>query len=301
MNAVLTTLHLSKNNKKEISLTDEFFYPKYGCGQIWNVLANKIQKMGGEIIYGAKVTGLTKTDNRITNIIYQTKDGNYSINADYIISSASIKDLISYINDVPAEIQNIAFALPYRDYILAGLYLNKLNLKNNTKIKTLNNICPDNWIYLQDGNIRAGRMQIMNNWSPFLVRDFKKNVFISMEYFASEGDDLWKKTEDEMFKTVLNDLKSLNITEEKNILDKVIIKVKKAYPAYFGSYSEFHKVRDYLDNITNLYCIGRNGQHKYNNMDHSMLSGIMSAKIIRENGDKKDLWDINTDSVYQEH
>ena len=301
INAILAPLNLVSNKQKETSLIDEYYYPKYGCGQLWDIMAKKIISMGGEIHYGEKVVKFDNSEHLITSV--QTIDKNNLTNiyhADYIISSMPIKDLVCGLQYVPENISEITKKLPYRDYILVGFYLNKFNLKNNTKIKTFNDICPDSWIYLQDDNIVAGRLQIMNNWSPYLVKDFKNKVFISLEYFATEGDELWCKSEEEMFNTALNDIDILGLTSKENILDKVIIKVKKAYPAYFGSYEFFDEVKDYLSRFENLYCVGRNGQHKYNNMDHSMLSGIEAVNVITKKVDKKILWEVNTEKNYHE-
>ena len=301
INAILSPLKLISNKQKETSLIDEFFYPKYGCGQLWNIMAQKIIEMGGEIRYNTKVVGFNNSENRINAVFVKDSQGkNVALEAEYIISSMPVKDLIQGMENVPADVFDIATNLPYRDYILAGFYLDKFNLKNDTKIKTINNICPDSWIYIQEDDITAGRLQIMNNWSPYLVKDFKNKVFISLEYFATEGDELWNKSENEMFDVALNDIKALNLTSEEYITDKIIVKVKKAYPAYFGVYSEFKKVKEFLKKFENLYCIGRNGQHKYNNMDHSMLSGIEAVNAVRNGTDKDILWEVNTEKEYHE-
>ena len=300
LNAFASCFNKSKN-EKETSLIREYYYPKYGCGQLWSTMADEIVNHGGEIHYNSKVIGFKNSDKHIESVIIKDNNNNtVEFCADYIISSMPIKDLIKGLNDVPSDVSNIAENLPYRDYILVGFYLDKFNLKNNTNIKTINNICPDNWIYLQDEYITAGRLQIMNNWSPYLVKDFQNKVFISLEYFATEGDSLWEKTEKEMLAIALKDIHNLNLAEKENILDTLVIKVKKAYPAYFGIYSQFDKIKDFLNNYDNLYCIGRNGQHKYNNMDHSMLSGLEAAWCIKNNTDKNILWNVNTEKEYHE-
>ena len=212
-----------------------------------------------------------------------------------------IKDLVSGLgNLVPENVKNIAKDLPYRDYMLVGFYCNKINLKNNTKIPTINNICPDSWIYIQENDVTAGRLQIMNNWSPYLVKDFKDKVFISLEYFCNEGDEMWNKSDDAMINFGISELEKLNIVRKEDIIDSVRVKVKKAYPAYFGVYKDFDTVKDYISQIPNLYCVGRNGQHKYNNMDHSMLSGIEAVNVIKDNLDKNILWAVNTEKEYHE-
>ena len=140
----------------------------------------------------------------------------------------------------------------------------------------------------------------MNNWSPYLVKGFRDKVFISLEYFCNEGDDLWNKTEQEMIDFGLSELQKLNIVNPEDVIDTVRVKVKKAYPAYFGTYKDFDIVKQYLNSIENLYCIGRNGQHKYNNMDHSMLSGIEAVNVIKGGLSKDILWKVNTEKEYHE-
>ena len=165
---------------------------------------------------------------------------------------------------------------------------------------TVNNIAPDSWIYLQDNGVKAGRLDIMNNFSPYIIRDYKKDVVINLEYFCNENDEFWDDKDENIINFAISELEKLNVTNKENIQTAKVIRVKKAYPSYFGSYDKFDKIKEYLNSLDNLYCIGRNGQHKYNNMDHSILSGIVAAEVIEENEDKNILWDINTDSEYQE-
>lgn len=301
INAILSPFKLLSNKQKETSLIDEFFYPKYGCGQLWEAMANDVRKMGGEIYLNTKVIGFDTSENKITSVKITDNESEKTIEADYIISSMPIKDLIAGLgSNVPENVQSVASELPYRDYILLGYYCNKINLKNNTKIPTINNICPDNWIYIQEDDVTAGRMQIMNNWSPYLVKDFKDKVFLSLEYFCNEGDELWNMTDNDMLDFGISELEKLNVINKEDVLDSIRVKVKKAYPAYFGSYKDFDVVKNYLNTIENLYCIGRNGQHKYNNMDHSMLSGIEAVKAITGQTNKDILWLVNTEKEYHE-
>jgi protoporphyrinogen oxidase len=181
INALLSPFKLLSNKQKETSLIDEFFYPKYGCGQLWDAMAEDIKNMGGEIHLNSKVVGFNTSDSKISSVTIIENSSEKTVEADYIISSMPIKDLVSGLGTaVPEKVQSIAKNLPYRDYILLGFYCNKINLKNNTKIPTINNICPDNWIYIQEDDVTAGRMQIMNNWSPYLVKDFENKVFLSL-------------------------------------------------------------------------------------------------------------------------
>lgn len=309
INALLSPLKLISNKNKETSLIEEYYYPKFGCGQVWEFLADSITEMGGEIHFNSKVIGFETDGNCIKSVKVEKKaeDGthNYSsyekFQGNFFISSMPVKDLVSAIDsEIPDDVAAVAAELPYRDYILTGFYCNKINLKNNTKIPTINDICPDSWIYIQENDITAGRLQIMNNWSPYLVKDFENKVFISLEYFCNEGDELWKKSEKDMIEFAISELEKLNIVSREDIIDATRVKVKKAYPAYFGVYKDFDKVKSYLNTIENLYCIGRNGQHKYNNMDHSMLSGIEVVNVIKDNLDKELLWKVNTEKEYHE-
>ncbi len=190
-----------------------------------------------------------------------------------------VSDLVKSIdNTVPENVYSIATELPYRDFITVGLLVNKLKLKNTTKIKTISNVVPDCWIYVQEPDVKIGRLQIFNNWSPYMVKDFEKNVWIGLEYFCNEGDILWEMDDEEFTKFAIDEVVKIGIVDREDIIDDTRIKVKKAYPSYFGTYEQFDIVKDYLNSIENLYCIGRNGQHRYNNMDHSMLTAIEAVK-----------------------
>ena len=265
-------------------------------------MANEIIKMGGEIHFNTKVVDFETDGNKVTAVKAVRNDcRSEKFHGNFYISSMPVKDLVAGLGShVPEEVAKVAGDLPYRDYILAGFYCNKINLKNNTKIPTINNICPDSWIYIQEDDITAGRLQIMNNWSPYLVKDFENKVFISLEYFCNEGDELWCKSEKDMVELGLSELEKLDIVKREDVIDTVRIRVKKAYPAYFGTYKDFDIVKTYLNSIENLYCIGRNGQHKYNNMDHSMLSGIEAVNVIKDNLSKDILWKVNTEKEYHE-
>ena len=215
-----------------------------------------------------------------------------------------IKDLFIALGQdmVPEDAYETAVNLPYRDFITVGLLLDKLKIKNKTKIATLNNIVPDTWIYVQERDVTMGRIQLFNNWSPYMVKDPEHTVWMGLEYFCSEGDKMWESSDEEFINMAIDELVRMGIIESKdNVLDSTRLKVKKAYPAYFGSYDNFSLVRNYLDTITNLFCIGRNGQHRYNNMDHSMLTGLLAADFIKENKtDKSALWEVNTEKEYHE-
>ncbi len=295
---ILNKLSFIKN--KEISLIEEYYYPKKGAGQLWDTMANEILAMDGEILLGRKVKGFKLSDNAISAVVIEYEGKDYEVTCDYVISSMPIKDLVSGIDTAPLEIKALADKLPYRDYILVSLLIKDWNLKNNTDWRTIGNICPDSWIYVQDENVKVGRIYIPKNFSPYLSSGID-DLLIGMEYYCDENDSFWDLKDDELFKFAINELIKINaINDEKSVLKKYRINIKKAYPAYFDSYKDFDKIEKYLNSIENLYCIGRNGQHKYNNMDHSTASGILVAKVIKENLDKSVLWKINTENKYQE-
>lgn len=294
--SALTKPFRKKSSKVETSLIEEFYYPKKGPGQLYSKMADEIIKMGGEIHFNSKVNNVHLNGNSID---YIEVNGNI-VKGDYYISSMPIKDLMNSMNDVDKSLLDIANNLPYRDFITVGLLLDKLKIKNKTKMKTVNNIVPDCWIYIQDNSVKLGRLQIFNNWSPYMVDDLEKHIFVGLEYFCNEGDEMWNMKEEDFIKFAIDELAKIKIIDKEDVLDSVELKIKKAYPAYFDSYAEFPKVKDYLNSIDNLYCIGRNGQHRYNNMDHSMLTAIETVNVIKNGLDKSLIWNVNADKEYHE-
>ena len=291
-----------KNKKKvETSLIEQFEYPKFGPGQFYSLLAEDVKKKGVKIVYNAEVTKLELDGNKVSKVI--TKDGQ-SFDADYVVSSMPIKDLFSAIGEdkTSKESFEIATTLPYRDFITVGVLVNKLKIKNKTKIPTLNELVPDTWIYVQERDVTMGRIQIFNNWSPYMVNDPLHTVWIGLEYFCSEGDKMWESKDEDFIAVAIDELVKMGIIGSKeDVIDATRQKVKKAYPAYFGSYDHFDKVRAELDKIQNLYCVGRNGQHRYNNMDHSMLTGLIAADYIKAGQTEKSaLWEVNAEKEYHE-
>ena len=213
-----------------------------------------------------------------------------------------IKDLVSGMNDVPEEMRRIAEGLPYRDYMTVGVLVNKLNLKNETSMKTVGNIVPDNWVYVHDRSVKMGRFQIYNNWSPYMVKDLAHTVWIGLEYFCNEGDALWSMSDSDFAALGVREMVNLNLIDSRNnVLDTHVERVKKAYPAYFDTYSEIDSLIGYLNTIGNLYCVGRNGQHRYNNIDHSMCTSFETVKnILNGVQDKSNIWSVNTEQEYHE-
>ncbi|MBO5736639.1 MAG: hypothetical protein J6S04_02415, partial [Clostridia bacterium] len=294
-----------KNRQVETSLIEQFIYPKKGPGQLYEKMAEKIVELGGEICYGKTVTKLHIDGNQIRGVTAVDSEGSETLyTGDYFISSMPIKDLLEAIGKetAPAEEYEIATALPYRDFMTVGLLLDGLKVKNKTKMKTLGNIVPDCWIYVQDRDVRLGRIQIFNNWSPYMVQNPQENVWVGLEYFCSEGGEMWTSADEDFTKKAVEELVKVGVIDSpEKVLDSTVIRVKKAYPAYFGAYANFDKVRAYLDGFDNLFCIGRNGQHRYNNMDHSMVTAMVAAEeIAKGSTDKNGVWSVNTEKSYHE-
>ena len=291
-----------KKEKVETSLIEEFLYPKKGPGQFFEALAKEIENKGGKILFEHKVSELKLENDNILSVKVSASNGEQKeIKTDVVFSSMPIKDLICSINgDVSVDVKNVAENLPYRDFITVGLLVNKLAIKNKSKYKTVSNIIPDCWIYIQEKNVKLGRLQVFNNWSPYLVKDLENTVWLGLEYFCSEGDEMWNMAQDDFIEMAKKELAKIGIINEQDCLDAVLVKVKKAYPAYFGAYENFNIVREYIDKIRNLYCIGRNGQHRYNNMDHSILTGFEAARSLINGTDKKIVWNVNAEKEYHE-
>lgn len=295
----------NRNKKKdcETSLIPEFIYPKYGPGELWEQVAKDILESGGIIRKGAKVTEVHKDNsNKIDYVSIATEDGTEKVCGDIFLSSMPLKDLVAGMNDVPKDMLDIAEGLPYRDFVTVGLLVDKLNLVNTTKIKTFNGLVPDCWIYVQDTGVKLGRIQIFNNWSPYMVNDPEKEVWIGLEYFCNEGDYFWNMSDEECKKQAIQELKKMGVLSEKSIIkDAHREKVKKAYPAYFDTYEQIDKLISYLNQFDNLYCIGRNGQHRYNNMDHSMVTSFEAVhNIVNGIQSKDNIWNVNTEKEYHE-
>ena len=288
---------LFHSKKVETSLIEEFSYPKYGPGQLYETMANEIIKMGGKIIFNEEVNHVEVNNHHIEKI----KTNNHEYVADYYISSMPIKDLYNSFDNYNKEAFDVATNLLYRDFITVGLLLPKLKIKNQTKMKTVSNIVPDCWIYIQERDVKVGRLQIFNNWSPYMVNDLENTVFVGLEYFVNENDEMWNMSDHDFIEFAKDELQKIDIIDKNDVIDACRLNVKKAYPAYFGSYKDFDKVVNDLKQFDNLLCVGRNGQHRYNNMDHSMVTAMIASEIILNNNyNQDDLWSVNTEKEYHE-
>lgn len=293
-----------KNRHVETSLIENFYYPKYGPGQLWELVGKRIERSGGIIRLRHRVKEINTKDGHITSVLCDTGRGDILIDGDIFLTSMPIRDLITSIkgdNRPSKDVYKIATKLPYRDFMTVGLLVDRLKLKNKTEHKTLGDIVPDCWIYVQDTKVRLGRIQIFNNWSPYMVADPDKSVWIGLEYFCNEGDELWSMSDDEFCKLATGELVKMGIIEGSSVLDSHVERVKKAYPAYYGAYKHINRLTGYMDSIPNLYAIGRNGQHRYNNMDHSMATALEAVRLIESgSSDKRKLWSVNTEAEYHE-
>ena len=293
----------TQGGKTETSLIEQFVYPKFGPGQLWETVAEKVREMGGEIYLGTRVDKLENEGDRIQRVSATQLSGGsvQEFQADYVISSMPLREFAAALSTPPPmEVNEVACGLQYRDFITVGLLLKKLAISNKTQIRTVNNLIPDNWIYIQENDVRVGRVQIFNNWSPYLVKD-PDTVWIGLEYFCNEGDDLWEMGEEEMIQFAISEMEKIGFLRGADVLDSVRIKMPKAYPAYFGTYAQFDVLREYLDGYTNLFPVGRNGMHRYNNMDHSMLTAMAAVENIKQGRtENENIWNINEEKEYHE-
>lgn len=294
----------SKKKEVETSLIEQFYYPKYGPGHLYQHMAHLVKEMGGEVLLDHEVVKVNLEGNKVTSVVALNNEKEVAFAGDYFFSSMPLKDLFNAFNEneIDKEAKEIATSLIYRDFITVGVLTKKLLLENKTKFKTLNNIVPDTWIYVQEEDVKVGRLQIFNNWSPYMVKDVDNTVWLGMEFFVNEGDEMWNMDDDLFIEKAIDELAKINVVNKEDVLDTTRIKVKKAYPAYFGRYKEIDKVVSFLNTIDNLYCIGRNGQHRYNNMDHSMLTAIEAVRVLTSNGEisKDIIWKVNTEKEYHE-
>lgn len=299
---VLQNISGKKGGAVETSFIDSFFYPKFGPGHLWQNVAQQVEEKGGKILYGYKVIRLVKKGNIIKSVEAVDSTGKIKVfEGDIFISTMPVKDLTAAMTDVPAEIREVADGLMYRDFRTVGILLQKLKLKNTTTFKTVNNIVPDTWIYVQERDVKLGRLQIFNNWSPYLVSDLENTVWIGLEYFCNEQDRIWTDDDKTFIDFAIGEAVKIGIFDKADVLDACTHRVKKAYPAYFGTYDRFDEIKEYLKGLDNLFPVGRNGMHRYNNMDHSTLAAMKTVDyILGECTNRDEIWSVNTEADYHE-
>ncbi len=283
----------------ETSLIEQFLYPKLGPGQLWEIVAEKIKSLGGEIVTRQEVTAIHTDHNRVTAVTVRGEDGReQKFSGDYFFSTMPIKELVAGLQaSVPENVHDVSSNLQYRDFITVGLLLRRLTVKDKDQPQGK---VDDNWIYIQEPEVLAGRLQIFNNWSPYMVAN-PEHTWIGVEYFCYESDPLWNLPDSEMAELAAKELEQIGIIDRADVLDFKVARVPKTYPAYFGAYERFDEVRSYLDGFENLFLVGRNGMHKYNNQDHSMLTAMTAVdNIVEGRTDKSNIWAVNTEMDYHE-
>jgi len=285
----------------ETSLIEQFLYPKFGPGQMWEEAAKRVRQMGGEILMNQEVDKLHIEGNQVKAVVATNKQTGVkeTFQADYVFSTMPIQELVRSVDcEVPSQVKEISEGLLYRDFITVGLLLTDMKLKDETPEGK--KMVKDNWIYVQEPDVLVGRLQIFNNWSPYMVSDPNK-VWIGLEYFCNENDELWKKSDADMVALGKQEMARIGVIEPGTVVDAVVIHQPKTYPAYFGTYERFGELRSYLDGFENLFLVGRNGMHKYNNQDHSMLTAMVAVEnILAGIKDKANIWAVNTEMEYHE-
>ena len=282
----------SRRGRGEIvtTLIDSFRYPRLGPGQMWERVASISEAKGHPVLLGRAVAHVNHEDGRVVSVTTTTEDGHAETHAGSdFVSSIPIRELVAKLDPpAPEYVRKAASSLGYRDFISIALMIDRAN------------VFPDNWIYIHDPSVRVGRIQNFKNWSPDMVPDQGKTC-LGLEYFCFEGDGLWTMPDRELIKLATSELARLGICFAGEVFDGVVVRQQKAYPVYDDSYqANVAVVRDYLaSSLPNLHLAGRNGMHKYNNQDHSMMTALLVARNIAS-GSRLDPWKVNADAVYHE-
>jgi protoporphyrinogen oxidase len=285
--------------KTETSLIEQFLYPKLGPGQMWDEVACRVRELGGTIKTNQVVTGiLTDGNTRIRGVRVRDRvtGSERELAADLLFSSMPVRSLVRALDvSVPDAVREVAQGLMYRDFITVGVLLDRLKVREPG-----GGTITDNWIYVQEPDVDVGRIQVFNNWSPWLSADPSK-VWLGLEYFCYESDPMWSRTDEEMSNQAIDELERIGFADRADVRDTVVIRMPKTYPAYFGTYPRFDEVRHFTDRFHNLFLIGRNGMHRYNNQDHSMLTAMTCVdNLLAGRTDKTNIWEINTEEDYHE-
>ena len=283
--AVKNALFGTKGDAK--SLIDEFQYPISGPGMMWERFQDAVDGHGGQVHLNTELVSLQRESARIKSIRVRHGEETIKIAGDQFISSMSLDQLIVRMEPPPPhEVLAAAKKLTYRDFIIVVLILNQEDL------------FPDNWIYIHSPAVKVGRIQNFKNWSDMMVPNLQMTS-LGMEYFCSEGDEIWSKSDDELIALATVEIESLGLASASEVEDGTVLRQRKAYPVYDSEYRKhLDVIRHFLDTIDNLQTIGRNGMHRYNNQDHSMLTGMLAVRNLM--GEDHDLWSVNTERSYYE-
>jgi len=288
--------------QKEIptSLIDQFLYPKFGPGQMWEEVARRIREAGGQIHTGYRAQRIVTDGYRVKALEAIGATGKAELfEGDYFFSTAPVQEILrSFDVTPPPNVLEVSDGLVYRDFVTVGLLVRALRIHDQTPRGK--QLIRDNWIYIQDPGVLLGRLQIYNNWSPSLVAD-PAHAWLGLEYFCNQSDELWTLPDERVIALAIDELSRIGIVDASQVLDATVMRAEKAYPAYSGTYNRFSEIREYVDRYTNLFLIGRNGMHRYNNQDHSMLTAMMAVDgIMAGRKDKSALWEVNTEMDYHE-
>jgi protoporphyrinogen oxidase len=286
--AIISAANLQKRSTEIKTLINEFQYPRLGPGQMWEMTRERIAALGGEVRLRHLVTAVELAQGRVVAVRARTPDGEQRISADHVISTTDVRSLVAAVEPAaPAAARAAGDGLRYRDFLTVALMIDRGQL------------FPDNWIYIHSPDVKVGRIQNFNNWSAAMVPDPTRTTCLGLEYFCFEGDGLWTSTDGDLIALATRELRTLGLIGDAKVFDGTVVRMRKAYPTYDGDYRRhLDTVRAYLDPIPNLHCVGRNGMHKYNNQDHSMLTAMMTVWNMQ--GARHDVWAVNTDFEYHE-
>jgi protoporphyrinogen oxidase len=280
---------LFKQKKPTVkTLIDSFQYPQRGPGQMWETLTERLRDRGYQVLTERPVTRICHDHRGVTQIATEGPKGKESFPATHFISSMPVRDLVGALDPPPpVEVQKAAKRLRYRDFLIVSLVINRKD------------VMPDNWIYVHEAGVRVGRIQNFKNWSPSMVPDPKKTC-LGMEYFVFENDDLWSSSDQDLIELAKREIQKLGLVRAEEIEDGAVVRMPKAYPMYDNGWvKQVETIRRYLETaLPNLQLVGRNGMHKYNNQDHSMMTALYAARNVL--GASHDLWAVNTEPEYHE-
>ena len=281
-NALIGDRSASKQDAVK-TLINEFLYPRHGPGMMWEKTQKLVEGMGSRVLMEQPVNRVRWSEGRVDAV----EAGGQTYEAEHFISSVAIRDLIeSFEPPPPQNVTAAAQRLQYRDFLTVALMVRAESL------------FPDNWIYIHEPGVKLGRLQNFKNWSPEMVPD-PAMTGLGLEYFCSEGDELWSLPDEELVELGKREIVQLGFTQAGDITDGTVVRVKKAYPVYDRDYAPaLEEIREFLATLPNLQLVGRNGMHRYNNQDHSMLTAMLAARNIL--GAKHDLWQVNVDEEYHE-
>jgi protoporphyrinogen oxidase len=285
--AIVSMLRGANGNGQLRTLVHEFEYPRLGPGMMWEACRSRIEAAGGRVSLDSRIVALHHDGARIASVTIESRGERRTVRATDVISTMPVRHLVrSLTPSPPPEIRNAAEQLKYRDFMTVALIVDQRD------------VFPDNWIYVHEPAVRVGRIQNFKNWSPDMVPDARLTC-LGLEYFCSEGDDLWAMRDEDAIALARRELEAIGLVSADRIIDGTVLRVRKAYPVYDEGYiGALMRIRTWLSSLTNLQLVGRNGMHKYNNQDHSMLTARLAVRNLF--GEQHDLWAVNADDEYHE-